>query len=92
MILWVKRLGLIAGLAFFIFACEETGEIGINLDPERGGFVAKYVEIPLNVSVIQVDTLLTSNRERVLISRVEDPDFGFVKTNAFSRLYLSNDT
>ncbi len=90
MILWVKRLGLIAGLALIIFACEDSGEIGINLDPERGRFIGKYAEIPLKVSVIQIDTLLTSNRERVLVSRLEDPDFGFMKTNAFSRLYLSN--
>ena len=49
MILWAKRTGLILGLALFIFACDESGQIGLDLDPERGRFLAKYTEIPLDI-------------------------------------------
>jgi hypothetical protein len=84
-----KQVGLIYGLALLIVGCEESGEIGINLDSERGRFVAKYVEIPLRSATYQVDTVLTWNRERVLFGKYSDPDFGTVRSQAFSRLYLS---
>ena len=49
--LWVKQTGLILGLALFIFACEEPGEINLGLNPEQENFVISSVEIPVGVAV-----------------------------------------
>lgn len=51
--LWIKKTGLILGLALFLFACEEPGEIGLELDPDVGNFVGAYAEIPLKTSTIK---------------------------------------
>jgi hypothetical protein len=90
MILWARKFGLIFGLALFIFACEESGEIGLELDPERGGFSARYIEIPLRTSVIQTDSVATKNLTQVLATRLKDPDFGDIYTEGYSQLFLDN--
>lgn len=88
MILWVKRFALIVGLAIVVVACEESGEIGLDLDPKRGGFSAKYYEIPLRTSVLQMDSIFTKGHPRVLVSHFSDPDFGDLDATGYARLFL----
>ena len=65
MTLWGNRFGLILGLAFFTFACEDPGEIGLELNPENGAFVAKYTEIPMNSFIINYEDILSDNATRI---------------------------
>ncbi len=88
MISWVKRSALFVGLAFVIFACEDSGTIGLDLDPERGNFAAKYVEIPLKASVVMMDSIFTENHPRLLVSHMDDPEFGRVEARGYARLFL----
>jgi hypothetical protein len=102
MTLWDRRFRLILGLAFFTFACEEPGEIGLELNPENGSFVAKYSEIPVANSIIQYEDILSDNSTRInnvtqqpfsggrmLTGSYSTQDFGKFQSKTFSSLYLS---
>lgn len=102
MTLWDRRFGLILGLAFFTFACEEPGEIGLELNPENGTFVARYDEIQIPTSVIEYEDILSDNSTRIdkltqrpitggrlLTGDYSTQDFGRFQSKAFSSLYLS---
>ncbi|MCK5277175.1 MAG: hypothetical protein KAK04_01535, partial [Cyclobacteriaceae bacterium] len=103
MTLWDRRFGLILGLAFFTFACDEPGEIGLELNPENGTFVAKYSEIPVANSIIQHEDIFSDNSTRInnitqqrfsdgrlLTGRYSTQDFGKFQSKAFSSLYLGS--
>ncbi len=104
MTLWVRKIGLILGLAIFIISCEEPGEIGLELNPENGVFVAKYNEISLSTSIIQYEDIISDistriefdrqtrrliTRGRFLVGSYSTLDFGKIQSKSFSSLYLS---
>lgn len=100
----VKKSGLILGLAFFIFACEDPGELGLDLNPENGVFVAKYQEIPLDNSVLLYEDILSDNSTRIdssdrwstpgrlFAGSFSNEDFGKVQSKGFTGLYMAPDT
>ena len=100
-----KRLGfwLILGLAFFTFACEDPGEIGLEINPENGVFVAKYHEIPFTTSILQHEDVVSDNSTRIdgstqtsvsdgrlITGGYTSQDFGKIQSKAFSSLYLGS--
>lgn len=104
MTLWDRKLGLVLlGLAFLTFACEEPGEIGLELNPENGVFVAKFNEISLPSSVILYEDILSDNSTRIdkltqnrssdgrlLTGSFTNGNFGIFRSKAFSSIYLSS--
>jgi len=104
MTLWDRKLGLILlGLAFFTFACEEPGEIGLELNPENGVFVAKFNEISIPSSVILYEDILSDNSTRIdnftqnrtgdgrlLTGSITNGNFGKFQSKAFSSMYLGS--
>ena len=102
MTLWVRKFGLFTLLAFLIFACEDPGEIGLDLNPENGVFVAKYQEISLENSVILHQDVLADNATRIdsiqnvvsagriLTGGFENQSFGKVSSRGYSGLYLGS--
>ena len=109
MTLWGKNIGLICGLALLFFACEEPGEIGIDLNPENGVFVARYLEIPIQSTILQQEEVVSDNTPRIdrsrrsdpfrdvvradgrlLVGGYDSPEFGKMKSSAFTGLYLAS--
>jgi hypothetical protein len=101
MTLWDRKLGLILGLALLTFACEEPGEIGLDINPENGTFVARYFEIPIKNSITQHEDILSDNSTRVdfqsqnpisdgrlLVGSYSSPEFGTFKSRAFASFSL----
>ncbi|GEM_PF-2602852 len=90
--LWVRKTGPILGLALFLFACEEPGEIGLELEPDTGDFFASYIEIPIKTSVGLSEPYLTSDStHRISIINVgnsEDETFGSRELVGYSNLYV----
>ena len=101
MTLWVKRSWLILGLAFFIFACEDPGVIGLDLNPENGVFVARYQQLFLDNSVILHEDVLSDNSARIdsigsigyagrlLSGDFENQNFGKLHATGYAGLYLA---
>ena len=103
MALWVRKPGLIAGLALIIFACEDPGEIGLDLNPENGLFVARYQEIPVKTTVVNYEELLSDNNTRIskvnqqfiaggnlLTGSVYFPEIGKTEATAYTSIYPWN--
>lgn len=103
MTLWVRKFGLILGLAFFIFACGDPGEIGLDLNPENGAFYAKFNDVKVLSTVIQQEDIVSDNSTRInettqspssggrlLIGAYSTQDFGKFTSKGFSSLYLGS--
>lgn len=90
--LWVRRAGLIFGLALFIFACDEPGEINLGLNPDQQNYVTGSVEIPIGVSVGLAESYLVSDTATstgaLLIGRHTDSIFGTVRAEAYAEPWL----
>ncbi len=101
MTLWDRRFWPILGLAFFIFACEEPGEIGLDLNPENGTFIAKYDEIPIASTIIEYEDIFSDNSLRIgvldqstgngrlITGNYSNQDFGSFQSKGFTSVYLS---
>ena len=106
--LLVKKTGLILGLALFLFACEEPGEIGIQLSPDAGDFVVSSMEVPIKASsgiaepflvtdtltrVIGKDTTITALNHRLIsVGKYHDDYFGTIEATGYCGLVLRGDT
>lgn len=91
--LWIKPAGLFFVAALFaITGCQETGEIGLDLDPERGRFVVRYAEFPLRNAVVQIDSVYSRNAANLVTGYYRHPDFGNVQATAFTRMFLNQAT
>jgi hypothetical protein len=92
--LWVNRLRQLATLAvaLFFFACEdETSFLGFKNPNQK--FENYSVEIPLETSVLLLDSVRTSNFmllnevNRFLVGRYNDPEFGPVSSTAITQFF-----
>ncbi len=94
--LLVKKTGLILGLALFLFACEEPGEIGIQLSPDTGDFVVSSIEIPIKASTGVAEPFLvtdTSMTHRIMaVGKYHDDSFGTTESTGYCGLVFSGDT
>lgn len=89
--LWVKKTGLILGLALFIFACDEPGEIGLDLNPEQENFVISSVEVPVDVSVGWAAPYLLYDAEdgglgAINIGKQFDARFGTIISEGYAQI------
>lgn len=97
-----RKWGLILGLALLTFGCEEPGEIGLDLNPENGAFVARYIEVPLDNSIVQHEDVLSINTTRIdqitqniardgrlLVGAYSSSEMGTFYSQAFSNMYFA---
>ena len=90
--LWAKSLGQFAFLAVALsfFSCEDDTIQGYKTNPK---FKVSYKEFVLPSSVMQLDSIRTSNyyfgseRNRLLVGQYSDPVFGDVKASFFGQVY-----
>jgi hypothetical protein len=89
-----------------LFACEDPGEIGLNINPENGVFVARYVEIPIESKVVQHQDIISDNTTRIntdvpagryaniegrfLVGKMTTPEIGEMRSTAYTGLYLNS--
>jgi hypothetical protein len=90
MSLWVKRAGhlMMAGAVFFWSCEEDIALLGYKAD-ERFG--VHYWEIPLESSLLLIDSIRTSNlaqeTHRLMMGRYSDDQLGVVTTGAYTQYY-----
>lgn len=92
--LWVSRIRqlTILAVALFFYSCvDETNLIGFK--PPNSKFDVKYIELPVESSVISFDNLRTSNylfpgeTNRLLVGKYSDDKFGDVESIACSQFF-----
>src|SRR5688572_25445292 len=94
--LWAKRIGQLAILpiALFFFACEDEASLLGYKNPNTK-FEVKYIEIPLESSVLLLDSQRTSNylfnneTNRLLVGQYVDQQFGSITSTAFTQYFTT---
>jgi len=94
--LWAKRIGQLAVLpvALFFFSCQDEASL-LGYKNPNPKFDASYVEIPIESSVLLLDSQRTSNftfqneTNRLLLGQYVDDKFGKVSADAYSQIFTT---
>jgi hypothetical protein len=95
--LWAKRIGQLTSLsvALFFFCCEDEANL-LGYKNPNSKFEASYVEIPLESSVLLLDSQHTSNffyqneTNRLLVGQYADEKLGQITANAFTQFFTNS--
>ena len=80
----VVIFGLVVSSA--LFSCEDPSELGLQLIPPNNNLGVVQVDIPLETTVIQLDSINTTNRGILMTGDYGDADFGQVNVQSFFRV------
>ncbi|WP_276367235.1 DUF4270 family protein [Chryseolinea sp. H1M3-3] len=98
--LWAKRIGQLVALPvalLFFFSCEDEASL-LGYKNPNPKFDATYVEIPIESSVLLLDSQRTSNyvfeneTNRLLLGQYPDEKFGTVKADVYTQFYAISTT
>ena len=95
--LWANRVVQLASLlvALFFFSCEDEASV-LGFKNQNQKFEASYIEIPIESSVLLLDSQRTSNfifqneTNRLLIGQYTDDKFGGVAANAYTQFFTNS--
>ena len=95
--LWANRVVQLASLlvALFFFSCEDEASV-LGFKNQNQKFEASYIEIPIESSVLLLDSQRTSNfifqneTNRLLIGQYTDDKFGAVAANAYTQFFTNS--
>lgn len=79
-----KIIGLIILSA--LFSCEDPSSIGIGLIDDNDNLAVKFTEFALYSKVVQLDSIITTNRGIMMTGNHTDGDFGNVQVQSYLRL------
>jgi hypothetical protein len=87
----MRQLAVLAVASFFFSCQDETSLLGYKNPTTK--FNIAYVDIPVETSVLLLDSIRTSNYDasndfnRLLVGQLEDPKFGNVTASAFTQFF-----
>ena len=83
----LRKIGLILGLALLLLGCEDPVAIGIDVDKDNIQFDVVYKRFELPGTLVQIDSIPTSNSRRLLTGSYQDPKFGLSKPTSYAELF-----
>jgi len=97
--LWANRVVQLASLlvALFFFSCEDEASV-LGFKNQNQKFEASYIEIPIESSVVLLDSQRTSNfvfqneTNRLLLGQYTDDKFGHVAANPYTQFFTNSGT
>ena len=95
--LWANRVVQLASVlvALFFFSCEDEASV-LGFKNQNQKFEASYIEIPIESSVLLLDSQRTSNfvfqneTNRLLMGQYTDPKFGAVSADAYTQFFTNS--
>jgi hypothetical protein len=92
--LWAKSFGrlTVLAVALFFFSCEDETSL-LGLKNPKPKFNVSYVEIPIESSVMLIDSLRTTNfygtseTNRFLVGKYSDDKFGEITSSVFTQFF-----
>ena len=95
--LWANRVVQLASVlvALFLFSCEDEVSV-LGFKNQNQKFEASYIEIPIESSVLLLDSQRTSNfvfqneTNRLLMGQYTDPKFGAVSADAYTQFFTNS--
>ncbi len=85
----MKRFYLIV-LVVLQYACSPPTEIGADFFPEESFIVEEALLANLVVRTFPLDSTISTNNERLLVGRHQDPVFGLINGRAFSQFPIDD--
>jgi len=91
MTLLAKLVRLVSSaLLFLLIACQNSDDLGLELDPGNAETQVFFQEFDLDVTSILIDSLRTDESNQLLLGANTDSVFGTVSVNAYSELAYRN--
>ncbi|HZI26461.1 MAG TPA: DUF4270 family protein [Chryseolinea sp.] len=95
--LWANRIGQLALslVALFFFSCEDEASV-LGFKNQNQKFDVSYIEIPIESSVLLLDSQRTSNfvfqteTNRLLVGQYADDKFGPVSANGYTQFFTNS--
>src|SRR3990170_1441181 len=97
--LWAKHVGqlVVFAVALFFLSCQDEASL-LGYKNPTSKFQVNYVEIPIESSVLLLDSQRTSNflfqneTNRLLVGQYVDDQFGSVSTAAYTQYFTNSGT
>ncbi len=84
--------GLTALSALFLFSCDSDELLSLDFNPQDENIDLSYTELTLSYQQVQLDSISTTNVNRVLVGNYQNNDFGTVNSIGYVNLGLSSAT
>ncbi|MEM8894999.1 MAG: DUF4270 family protein [Bacteroidota bacterium] len=84
-------IGMIASSLFLFFSCEDPGEIGLTVDPDRDEIDVKLRTFTLPFQNVFNDSVRTDISGRLIVGGIDDPVYGRTTSKAYTQLNLDFD-
>lgn len=77
-------------LSLFLIACEDPGDLGLQLDPGDSQTEVKFQEFVLPASTFYIDSMRTDRGSNILVGNNTDSVYGHVASQSFMELVYSS--
>jgi len=85
---WLGRSsGAFLILILIFFSCEDPGEVGLDLN-NPNSLTVGFKELSLESSMVNIDSMQTSNQRVLLAGTYDDPIFGKVSTTGYMQMFF----
>ena len=88
---WRAKFSVSLSAVIFLLgfsACSDPASVGLELAPQNSQVGVFYKEIPLEASVVLLDSFNTTNAGILIVGDEQDPYFGKTKSIGYTRLYI----
>ncbi|WPP48215.1 DUF4270 family protein [Catalinimonas niigatensis] len=82
--------GLIVLSALLLFSCENEDLLSLDFDPQDENINLSFTELTLPFQLVQRDSVVTTNAERILVGDYRNEDFGLVKATGYINMGISS--
>jgi hypothetical protein len=80
--------GLMLSALLLFFSCEDPGEIGLTVNPDRDEIDVKFKKFTLPFKNVLTDSVRTDISGRLIVGAIDDPVFGKTVASSFTQFNL----
>ncbi|GEM_PF-5816041 len=84
-------VGTVLSSLLLFFSCEDPGEIGLTVDPDRDEIDVKLKTFTLPFQNVFNDSVRTDISGRLIVGGIDDPVYGRTQTQAYTQFNLDFD-
>lgn len=91
---WLTRdkIGLAILPALFFFSCDNDELLSLDFNPQDENIDLSYTELTLPYQLVQLDSISTTNVNRVLVGDYQNDDFGTVRSTGYINMGIGTTT
>jgi len=82
--------GLAAMSVLFLLSCSDEELLSLDFNPQDENIALSYTELTLPYQLVQLDSIATTNVDRVLVGNYQNDDFGQVRSVGYVNMGLGS--